>query len=274
VALDLKLQALKMPTRSLRNSVKSVPGAVAAYRAWLATKHAFQGLRYRAARTNRFKHKSYNAVLGAALRGQKSRTDISDHLGTLFFFATGSTPTLMVELGTRGGESTRALLAAAAVTGATLLSVDIEDCSRIKAPGDEHWHFVQADDIGFGKAGFAKWCREHALVPVIDLLFIDTSHQYEHTKQEIEVWSKLLADRGLMIFHDTNMGRAVYARNDGSLGYSWDNERGVIRAVEEFMGRQYDENSYFCDASDAFSVLHFPTCSGLTILQKRGNTGI
>jgi hypothetical protein len=101
------------------------------------------------------------------------------------------------------------------------------------------------------------------------VLFIDTSHDYIHTKQEIEIWSKYLSDKGIMIFHDTNMGKGMYTRNDGSMGFGWDNERGVMRAIEEFVDRQYDENSFFCDVTDKYSLIHFPNSNGLTIIKKR-----
>ena len=76
-----------------------------------------------------------NPVLAQALgRWATARSDIRDHLGTLFHEAVSARPRLIVELGTRGGGSTRALLAAAEVTGAHVLSVDIEDCGTIDLP--------------------------------------------------------------------------------------------------------------------------------------------
>jgi predicted O-methyltransferase YrrM len=195
-------------------------------------------------------------------------SDIRDHLNELFFMALSARPKLMVELGTRGGESTRALLAAAALCQATLVSVDINDCAGLDLPYREHWRFIKADDVEFATDGFKQWCAEEGVEPNIQVLFIDTSHAYEHTKNEIRVWSPYLEEDGVMMFHDSNMRNGVYARTDGSFGYSPNRGRGVIQAIEEFLGRRYDENTYFADYANGFLVLHFPYCNGLTVLRK------
>ena len=195
-------------------------------------------------------------------------SDIRDHLNELFFMAVSARPKLMVELGTRGGESTRALLAAAALSNATLVSVDIDDCAGLDLPYREHWRFIKADDIKFGMDGFKQWCAEEGVEPSIEVLFIDTSHAYEHTKNEIRVWSPYLGEDGVMMFHDSNIRDSVYARTDGSFGYNPNRGRGVIQPIEEFLGRRYDENAYFADYANGFLVLHFPHCNGLTVLKK------
>jgi len=216
----------------------------------------------------RFQAKTVNATLKAALNGHGKSSDISDHLGIIFFFATLRTNQLMVELGTRGGESTRALLAAAEVSDCPLLSVDIDDCSGIDLPFSERWNFVQESDVEFGGKGFEAWCAERDKEAQIDVLFIDTSHEYEHTKQELEIWCPYVVSGGIIILHDTNMGNGIYAKLDGSLGSGWNNHRGVIRAVEEYVGGSYDEKSLFSDRLDQYSILHVPYSNGLTVLKK------
>jgi predicted O-methyltransferase YrrM len=216
----------------------------------------------------KYNHNFYNASLSQAFAGHFKRSDISDHLGSIFFFALEAKPKLIVELGTRGGESTRSLLAAAFLSKAVLLSIDIEECGYIDLPFRENWHFIQADDIEFGNSQFVDWCRHRHLEPIIDVLFIDTSHEYEHTKNEIKTWYKYLSEEGVMIFHDTNMGKGIYSRTDGSIDFGWDNERGVIKAIEEFVGRNYDEKSFFYDFIQDICILHYPYCNGLTILKR------
>lgn len=221
----------------------------------------------------RYRQEFHNKTLIEGFAGKVAATDISDHLSHLFFFAVDAKPKLIVELGTRGGESTRALLSAASLTNATMLSVDIDDCANPTFPYRDRWHFVKADDVAFGKNDFSKWCSSRGLEPRIDLLFIDTSHLYEHTKQEIEVWSRFLSDEGMMIFHDSNMGRGIFSHLDGSIAEGWNNERGVIRAIEEFVGKRYDENSFFTDIANGFLILHHPHCNGLTVLKKMNASG-
>jgi predicted O-methyltransferase YrrM len=218
-----------------------------------------------------YQQRFYETHLASGV-AETTMTDICDHLNVLFFTAVSIRPRLIVELGTRGGESTRALLSAAALSDAVLLSVDINDCAGLDLPYRRHWRFVRADDILFGLNDFKQWCAEEGVEPAIDLLFIDTSHQYEHTKNEIQVWAPYLAENGIMMFHDTNTRNGVYARTDGSFGYSVNRGRGVIQPIEEFLGRGYDENAYFTDYVNGFLVLHFPNCNGMTILKKHSVT--
>jgi hypothetical protein len=220
----------------------------------------------------RYREAYCNAVLAKALEGFQERSDISDHLGSIFFFALDANPKLMVELGTRGGESTRALLAAASLTGAVLLSVDIEDCGKLNLPFSRQWSFVVADDVEFGQHGFVEWCDARGIAPTIDVLFVDTSHEYEHTRNELAVWSRHLSPRGTMMFHDTNMGAGMYSRLDGSVGIGWSNQRSVMQAIEDLVGRKYPETSFFSDLSGGYLVKHHPNCNGLTVLKKHTPT--
>lgn len=194
--------------------------------------------------------------------------DISDHLGTLYFQAVSASPRLIVELGTRGGESTKALLAAARDVGAQVLSLDIDNCSNagIADSLKALWTFVHHDDVSFGQDKFPAWCTERGLEPQIDVLFIDTSHLYEHTKQEIAVWFPHLRPGATVIFHDTNI-TAVSGRNDGTLFGCWNNERGVIRAIEEYLGVTLDEKTGFAGNAKGWFFQHWPNCAGLMVLR-------
>ena len=111
--------------------------------------------------------------------------DIVDHLPTLAFECKAATPKLIVELGTRGGVSTQALIGCARVNNAVMVSVDIDDCSHVAS--DAKWSFVRSDDLEFAKK-FPEWCKSKGIDSKIDFLFIDTSHEYEHSVAEIAVW--------------------------------------------------------------------------------------
>lgn len=192
------------------------------------------------------------------------RTDFSDHLVTVFCEALAPKPGLIVELGTRGGESTFVFERAARLCGARLLSVDIADCSRISQY--EKWDFVQSDDVAFaGK--FGAWCAAKGLKPEIDVLFIDTSHEYGHTVREIAAWFPFVARAGKVIFHDTNL-KYLISRKDGSLDVGWDNQRGVIRALEEHLGCRWNEKRDFTDVRQNWLIRHWSGCSGLTVLER------
>lgn len=203
------------------------------------------------------------------------RSDISDHLPRIFAATLRHDPSLIVELGVRGGASTFVFERVAGLTGSHLVSVDLDDCTGSSSFSD--WHFIQGDDIAIAKR-FPEWCRERGIDPRIDVLFIDTSHVYEHTVEEIDHWFPCLSERALVIFHDTNM-REVYTRNDGSVGQGWSNDRGVIRAIEEYFGRSFDETVDFVHVEPQWTITHYAKCNGLTFLERfparsaNGNNG-
>lgn len=201
----------------------------------------------------------------AAIRARAAvGTDISSHLEALYGEALRVNPKLIVELGVRGGESTFVFERVARRSGADLVSVDIEDCST--ASRYARWHWVQEDDVQLGRR-FRDWCGERGLEPRIDVLFVDTSHLYDHTRAELDAWMPHLSARAVAMFHDTNM-KKVFRRRDRTLGLGWNNHRGVVRALEALLDRRLDERHRFsCDAR-GWHVTHDPTCNGLTILSR------
>ena len=191
-------------------------------------------------------------------------TDISDHLERLFVEALQARPSTIVELGVRGGESTFAFERVARLAGADLVSVDAEEPTY--ATDYEHWWFVESDDLAFAE-GFEKWCEENSVDPAIDVLFVDTSHRYEHTVAEIDRWFPHLADDAVVLFHDTNMGH-VFRRKDGTVGLSPNRGRDVVRALEGYFDSSFKETESFVTVSKGFVLEHYPFCSGLTVLRR------
>jgi predicted O-methyltransferase YrrM len=221
------------------------------------------------ARDNGWHPSTPNQVLASAI-GPSIPSDIRDHLGTIFYESISSCPQLLVELGTRDGVSTRALLAAAEIANAHVLSIDIDDCSNIDLPDRfrQRWTFVCADDIAFAGEPFATFCATRGLAPEADVILVDTSHLFEHTRAELENWLPRLRRGGVVMFHDTNMGIRWHRRLDRDIGPGWDNERGVIRAVEEFLGRRYDEQTFFVDCTAGFAITHWPWSAGFMVMRK------
>lgn len=123
-------------------------------------------------------------------------TDINQHLTTLYMLAVEFNAKNILELGVRGGESTIALLQAAKEIGATVHSVDTDTCptakERVKEYGFEsHWNFILGDD------------RQVEWTQPINLLFIDTTHEYEQTLQELRKYEPFVVRKGIIILHDT-----------------------------------------------------------------------
>lgn len=142
-------------------------------------------------------------------------SDINEHLLTLYNVALEIKARTIIELGTRTGESMIPLLEAAHATKGRLYSVDVELCEeakrKVKEFGlGERWTFVMSDDIEFG----LKWPQTNP----IDMVFVDTTHEYEQTKKEIAIFEPLIRPGGIMAFHDTE------SRKDG-----------VLKPIQEFL---------------------------------------
>jgi predicted O-methyltransferase YrrM len=200
----------------------------------------------------------------------ENNSDISDHLNFLYIITLIHKPEVIMELGTRGGESTRVFHHLAHKYNLQGYSVDL-----VAQPGwlanSTNWKHFESDDISFGnnlsKAG--KFPTGETFSG-IDLLFIDTSHEYEHTKEELKTYWPLVKPGGLMIFHDTNLTNKSSRRLDGTVNRGWDNQRGVTRAIEEFFDCSIEENSLYVEeiASHKSIFLNVPWCNGLLVLRK------
>lgn len=119
-------------------------------------------------------------------------SDIQHHLGLLFSLARGN----VLELGTRGGVSTAALLAGVERHGGHVWSVDLDDCSSVAA-GHPQWTFRQGDstDQALAMLIFAQ-------AAPFQLLLIDTFHSYEQAQAELDLWWPHVAPGGTIAMHD------------------------------------------------------------------------
>jgi cephalosporin hydroxylase len=191
-------------------------------------------------------------------------SDINEHLEIIFTESLLIWPRLIVELGVRAGVSTFVFERVASVCGASIISADIDDCSSTSS--HPRRHFFQGDDVQFA-AGFSDYCRERDIAPSVDVLFIDTSHYYDHTVQEIQAWFPLLSPRAKVLFHDTNL-RLIGPRRDGCFALAWDNERGVVRAIEAHLGIRIDESKECTEYNGGWLIRHWPHCNGFMVLDK------
>ena len=71
-----------------------------------------------------------------------------------------------------------------------------------------------------------------------------------------------------MLFHDTHMGRGWFRQLNGKAEPGGNASRGVIQAIEEFLGRRYDESTCFTDVVGEFAVSHAPWSSGMLVLRR------
>lgn len=163
--------------------------------------------------------------------------DIGEHLETLYGFAFIA-PGNVLELGVRHGLSTAVIGVACHDSGKRLISVDCEPCAGAKDIMrkfglESEWTFIQSDDRVVNLPE-----KEYGFI------FVDTSHEREHTRQEIALFAPMVKPGGYMGFHDTYLN-----------GEYWP---GVADPVYEFL-----------DQSEDWKVAHNASNNnGLMILQK------
>lgn len=107
--------------------------------------------------------------------------------------ASGYEQVRVLELGVRSGNSTSAFLAAAEKNDGHVWSADTQFPDVPARWGEGAlWTFVQGDDL------LLDWNRQ-----VFDVVFIDTSHHYDHTLAELRKYVPLVAKGGVVLLHDT-----------------------------------------------------------------------
>jgi len=212
---------------------------------------------------------TYKAVLSYS---NTVDTDISSHLPALFCQVLIQDPTIIVEAGVRGGESTKAFAAIRELCPTILLGIDINNDSQSAYQLIKGAQFLCMNDLDFGS--FYKTSQYHHYP--IDAIFIDTSHLYEHTMQEIKEFLPLLSSHGMLLFHDSNVTplskNIGYWRINNTYGFANGNTRGVTQAIKEYFAIAFDEYHYnnftFDNDGIVWRIIHYPFCNGLTILKK------
>lgn len=164
-------------------------------------------------------------------------SDIYEHLPTFVRTCEELQARQVIELGTRSGVSTIAWLYGLELTGGKLWSVDI-DRAPFAPKGFDHWSFIRGDDCT--EEVFSK------LPDKVDVVFIDTSHAYEHTLAELSLYHWLVRPGGRILLHDTELAHPEFVKGKAF---------PVKRAVTEF-----------CEA-EGYEWSNDPKCYGLATIQ-------
>lgn len=93
------------------------------------------------------------------------------------------------------------------------------------------------------------------------LVFIDSSHQYEHTLAELDLWYPEICPGGFIILHDSSKFAKNFDRNNG---------RGVINAIIDWTTKNkvnYLNINGFVDGGSPGDYPYLDGC-GLAIIQK------
>ena len=199
--------------------------------------------------------------------------DFISHIPTLFCHCLLENPTIIVEAGVRGGDgSTIALQEIPTLIPAHLIGIDIVNCSRVYSKIINS-RFVQMDDLVFPTYFKALKLNKNT----VDFVFIDTSHEQEHTYKEIEVFTSILSDYGVLAFHDSNVtplnGGTSYQLINNNINYVGAvNPRGVTAALKKYFNCDFNEYAYnnitVLGGNSLWQMVHYPYCNGLTILKR------
>jgi predicted O-methyltransferase YrrM len=176
--------------------------------------------------------------------------DSDAHLMSLYGMCIGTKSKNILELGVRDGVTTLPLLMAAKETNGKVVSVDINP-TNFQPPEDlvEYWEFVQMDALEYLKK-IDKTC-------VLDFVYVDDWHSYEHVKSELEELDKCVSPKSLIILHDLMYGNwSPHYHVDLTMDTGQWANGGPYRAVAE-LNKQFWE----------FATI--PVCNGLTILRKK-----
>lgn len=131
-------------------------------------------------------------AMGAYLHHCSQPSDIQHHLPLLFSLAKGD----VLELGTRSGVSTAALLAGVERHGGHVYSIDIDPRSAGVAAGHPNWTFRLGDTTAggvydtFGNMTFRT-------------MLVDTLHTEPHVYRELTLWHDRMEPGGTICVHDT-----------------------------------------------------------------------
>jgi beta-1,4-mannosyl-glycoprotein beta-1,4-N-acetylglucosaminyltransferase len=126
------------------------------------------------------------------------RSDIVDHLPTLYETVCRYPGARVLELGVRSGTSTSALLAAVDAVDGHLWSMDVIP-PQVPAwwADTARWTLTIGDDLGQDVMNAAP--------AEVDVLFVDTSHAYEHTLAELRTYVPRVRAGGVVMCHDTEL---------------------------------------------------------------------
>jgi predicted O-methyltransferase YrrM len=162
-------------------------------------------------------------------------SDIHQHVPRMVQLVDELNAQHVIELGSRSGVSTAGWLYALAGTGGRLTTVDLDPAPNVG--GWPHWSHVVGDDTSPEVIG--------ALEPA-EIIFIDTSHRYLHTVQELSIYRWLVKPGGVICLHDTEL---LYAEGEPEPFFP------VKKAVTEFC------------AATGYSFDIDPRCWGFAVIR-------
>ena len=157
----------------------------------------------------------------------------------------------ILELGVREGVSTKKFLDLCKIKNGKLISVDIDDCSKVST--DENWQFIKSNDNNFELI-------DKYLTREFDLIYIDSYHEPQHVEKIFYHYFDFLKIGGLCVIDDISW--LPYCKNEYR-----DNEfsENINRLIFNKILQIYNQNK------DKFSLKFYFEGSGLAIIKKQKN---
>jgi cephalosporin hydroxylase len=177
-------------------------------------------------------------IAGLYEKARNTPSDIWEHLPKFVDLCLDLNAKTVIELGTRGGVSTIAWLYGLEQTDGHLYSVDIDPAPELE---HDRWTFVLGNDL------------DPVIVkqlPDAEIVFIDTSHDYQQTVAELNVYRWKVKPGGRIVLHDTELAHPY--------GVAATPRYPVKTAVEEFC------------FENGLHWTNFPECYGLGIITMPG----
>jgi predicted O-methyltransferase YrrM len=204
-------------------------------------------------------------------------TEISSLIPMLFFHSFNTQPTRMLETGVCFGFSTQAFIKTSDFFNTYLIGIDFDPNITDSYNCVKNGVLCRMDDLKF-KDYYHEHYNDNEL---FDVIFIDTSHEYQHTLDELRDFLPLLAPHGILMFHDANVtplivdGKEAWWRINNTIQKmhgNTPNPRGVAPAIREFFSIPFDETKYinteFVFNNANWHMIHYPFCNGLTVLRR------
>jgi len=167
----------------------------------------------------------------------------------IFGIASAMKAKTIVELGVRDGGTTLPLLLAANSNDGILHSVDVNEDYKCPSELKDNWVFHKKDTIQF----LTEWDKKN----IIDLVYVDDWHSYDHVKEELKLLDAIISPKSIILLHDTMYGQwQPHYHCDLTVKHGQWANGGPYRAIAEL-----DQNFW------EFSTI--PVNNGLTILRKK-----
>jgi predicted O-methyltransferase YrrM len=123
--------------------------------------------------------------------------------------------------------------------------------------------YVHLELCDSGDAKLPILAREYLRHSDINLVFIDSSHQYGHTLRELDLWYSALSPGGLIVMHDVSQLASEFDTTKGG---------GVYRAVTEWQKSNRASaiflNGFVKELPGLTTPLTYKDPCGLGIIQK------